>query len=310
MDLPLGYHSNGENLVCKLNKLIYGLGQPSRQWFSTFATSLLAAGFTQSYNDYSLFVRGSGSSFVALLVYVDDIMLARPDSSLLQQVKQEIQATFKLKDLGSLKYFLGLEIARSKQGIFLSQRKYTLSLMEATSHLASKLVSLLMDPNLKLSSTDGEPLQAISQYRKLIGRLLYVTISRPDRAFAVNKLSQFVSNPWTTQLQAVTHLLRCLKQSPGQGIFFSIASSLQLQAYANADWASCIDTRKSVSGFCVFISDSLVSWKSKKQTSISISSAKSEYRSLASVASELTWMKSLLQDFHLMVNSAIVYCDS
>ena len=116
-----------------------------------------------------------------------------------------------------------------------------------------------MDPNLKLSLSDGEPLEDITKYRRLIGRLSYLTLSRPDIAFTVNKLSQFVSKPHTSHLNAVHHLLKYLKTAPGQGLFFPAKTSLTLTAYADADWGNCIDTRKSTSGYCVFLGDSLVS---------------------------------------------------
>ena len=176
MNIPLGYSSTnvspkGEQLVCKLNRSIYGLKQASRQWFTKFSSALLSHGFKQSKSDYSLFTKGGGSSLVILLVYVDDIVLAGPDSKHLNGVKQLLQSLFKLKDLGSLKYFLGLEIATSSTGISLSQRKYTLSLLDETGLLGCKLVALRMDPNLKLSLTDGDPLPNITQYRRLIGIL-------------------------------------------------------------------------------------------------------------------------------------------
>ena len=126
---------------------------------------------------------------VILLVYVDDIILAGPDATTLEAVKTFVKSMFKLKDLGSLKYFLGLEIAKSSRGIFLSQRKYTLSLLDETGVLGCKPTGLPMDPNLKLSQSDGEPLDDITQYRRLIGRLSYLTLIRLDIAFTVNKLS-------------------------------------------------------------------------------------------------------------------------
>ena len=153
MQLPLGYNSpkvnsKGEPLACRLNKSIYGLKQASRHWFTKFSSALLTHGFTQSRSDYSLFLKGSGNSLVVLLVYVDDIILAGSDLTALNAVKSVLKSLFKLKDL---KYFLGLEIAKSSSGIFLSQRKYTLSLLDETDFLASKLAGLPMDPNLKLS---------------------------------------------------------------------------------------------------------------------------------------------------------------
>ena len=166
MQLPLGYsipktNSEGEPLVCRLNKSIYGLKQASRQWFTKFSSALLLHGFNQSKSDYSLFYKGTGDSLVILLVYIDDIILAGPNQSMINDVKTLLKSLFKLKDLGPLKYFLGLEIAKSAQGIFLSQRKYTLSLLDDTGYLGSKPTPLPMDPNSKISQLDGEPLTDI-----------------------------------------------------------------------------------------------------------------------------------------------------
>lgn len=141
-----------------------------------------------------MFTKGSGSNFIALLVYVDDIVLTRPSFHVLQQFKQFLHKQFQLKDLGSLKYFLGLQIARSSKGLILSQRHYTLELLEDTGFLNSKPTNVPMDPKLKLNNHDGPLLTDPSQYRRLVGRLLYLTLSRPDIAFAVHKLSQYISN--------------------------------------------------------------------------------------------------------------------
>ena len=232
MDLPLGYHSKGEQpltkgkLVCKLHKSLYGLKQAFRQWYAKFSTSLLAFGFSQSKSDYSLFTKGSGSSFVALLVYVDDVTIPSPTPFVIDSLKVFLHGQFKLKDLGSLKYFLGLEIARSTHGLLLSQRHYTLQLLEDTCLLACKPSSLPMDPKISLTASDGELLSDSSQYRRLIGRLLYLTFSRPDITFVVHKLSQFLAQPREPHLQAAYHLLRYLKNSPGQGLFFSTFSTI------------------------------------------------------------------------------------
>ncbi|MCI01942.1 hypothetical protein A2U01_0022972, partial [Trifolium medium] len=240
---------------------------------------------------------GTGASLVILLVYVDDIVLAGPDHSRLKQVEDLLQQHFKLKILGDLKYFLGLEIAKSKQGIHLCQRKYTLQLLQDTGTTAAKPTLVPMDPGNSLNDTDGEALTDISSYRRLIGRLMYLTISRPDITYAVNKLSQFMQHPHTPHLAAVHHVLQYLKGTPGKGLFFPTQSSLRLTAFADADWGSCKVTRKSTTGFCVFLDDSLISWKSKKQPTVARSSAEAEYRALASLTSELLWIKQLLRTF-------------
>ena len=208
-----------------------------------FSQALLSFGFLQSKSDYSLFTKGTGPSFVALLVYVDDIVITDPS----------------LSGFGCVKYFLGLEIAHSSAGIVLSQRHYVLQLLEDTGHLASKPASVPTDPRFHLNADTGSLLPDASAYRLIIGCLLYVTLSIPDITFGVHKLSHFLAKPRLPHLQAAHHLLRYLKSRLGQGLFFASNSVLKFRDFSNADWASCPDSRKSVTGFCVFLGDSLIS---------------------------------------------------
>ncbi|XP_052181881.1 uncharacterized mitochondrial protein AtMg00810-like [Diospyros lotus] len=293
MDFSLGYSPKvdappeRERLVCWLHKSIYGLKQASRQWFSKFSYAVIEYGFLQSKSNYSLFTKCVGSSFVALLVYVDDIIITGSDVVAIASLKSFLHSKFKLKDLGRLRYFLSLEIARSTKGIFFSQRHYALQLLEDTGFLSSKLAIVPMISNIRLSSDEGPLLEDVSAYRRLIVRLLYLTISRPDITFVIHKLSQYVSKPKKPHLDVVHHLLPYIKASPRQGLFLSAISSLQLRAFSDADWASCSGTRRSVTSFSVFLGDSLISWKVKKQSTMSQSSAETEYRALASTISEI-----------------------
>lgn len=202
-------------MVCKLHKSIYGLKQASRQWNSKFSQALISFGFIQSMADYSLFTKGQGDQFIALLVYVDDIVITGPNVQAINSLKDFLHSEFKLKDLGNLKYFLGIEIARSNSGIVISQRHYTLQLLEDTGYLSCKPANAPMDPKTHLSFHECDLLTDASQYRRLIGRLLYLTISRPDITYAVHKLSQFLSQPRLPHLKVAHHLLRYLKSSPG-----------------------------------------------------------------------------------------------
>ncbi|KAK9923369.1 hypothetical protein M0R45_031791 [Rubus argutus] len=159
---PPGLRRQGESLVCRLNKSLYGLKQASRQWFSKFTTAIIRAGFTQSKADYSLFVRKDGGSFTALLIYVDDIMITGNCRKSINALKQFLHAQFRIKDLGELKYFLGIEIARSKKGIYLSQRKYALEIIKDSGYLGAKPVEFPME-ECKLSNK-GEPLRDPAAY--------------------------------------------------------------------------------------------------------------------------------------------------
>ncbi|KAF5450382.1 hypothetical protein F2P56_030740 [Juglans regia] len=294
MQLPPGYHIKseqikGENLVCKLNKSLYGLKQASRQWFSKFSNSLTAIGFHQSKFDYSLFTKVSPNGFIPLLVYVDDIIVGSDSQREIDSLKSYLQSKFKIKDLGPLKYFLGLEVARSSLGINFCQRKYTLEILEDSGLLGTKTVSTPIELNHKLSHTTEEIFQDPTTYRRLIGRLIYLTITRPDITYVVSVLSQFMDRPLQSHMHSAYRILKYLKGSIGQGIFLSSKLALHLRAYSDSDWAACPETRRSVTGFCIFIGDSLISWKSKKQATISRSSAEAEYRALASTSYDIHW---------------------
>ncbi|KAL5547348.1 hypothetical protein UlMin_007035 [Ulmus minor] len=332
MTIPQGYSHKGEkqlppNAVCKLSKSLYGLKQASRQWYAKFSSVLIEEGFRQSATDHSLFINSKGSAFIVILVYVDDIIIASSDDVAVQHLKSRINARFKLKDLGTLRYFLGLEVGRTERGISVSQRSYALQLLADTGYLGCKPAVTPMEPNLKLSQDEGDLLPDASLYRRLIGKLLYLTITRPDLSYAVNRLSQFLSQPRLPHFKAVQRVLQYVKGTPGQGLFLPSKSEVELRAYAesdlsttaeaqfkvfsDADWAGCADSRRSISGYCVFLGDSLISWKSKKQATVSRSSAEAEYRSMANATCELTWLLSLLKELGVSHSRpALLYCDN
>jgi len=208
---------------------------------------------------------------------------------------------------------LGLEIARNSSGLHLSQRKYTLDLLHETGMLDYAPVATPMTHNSRLSPGHNSPLDAdaTSQYRRLLGRLIYLTNTRPNIAFIVHNLSQFVYAPTTHHQQAVSRLLRYLKGIPGERLYFSHTSSLHLCGFNDSDWATCPTTRKFVTGYSIYLGDSLISWKSKKQPTISRISSEAEYRALATTICELQWLSYLLQDLHLPLSQpATLYCDN
>ena len=269
MSLPPGFHSKGEGLVCKLNKSLYGLKQASRQWFAKFSSTILQMGFMQSKSDYSMFIHSQGTSFTVLLVYVDDILLTGNDANCVTALKKFLDDQFGLKDLGTLRYFLGLEVARTDAGISLTQRKYALEILQDTGFIGSKPVQFPMEQNLKLSKHEGALLEEPGMYRRLIGRLLYLTLTRPDITYAVHRLSQFVSQPREPHLLAAHRVLQFIKAAPGKGIFFPSNTELHIKAFCDADWAGCPDTRRSLTGYAVYLGESLIAWRSKKQGVVS-----------------------------------------
>lgn len=225
-----------------------------------------------------MFTYTKGRDLIVLLVYVDELIITSTSTDLISKVKSFIHHQFKIKDLGQLHYFLGIEVARSTTGLFLNQRKYALELISEAGLTACKPSTVPIDPKHKLALSTAAPLADPTPYRRLVGQLLYLTVTRPDISYATHILSQFLQQPTQEHLQAAHKILRYLKQAPSQGLFYPADQPLSLTAYCDADWGSCPVTRRSITGYAILLGSSLVSWKAKKQEVISRSSAEEEYR--------------------------------
>ncbi|KAL2240118.1 UNVERIFIED_CONTAM: Retrovirus-related Pol polyprotein from transposon RE2 [Sesamum indicum] len=310
MQPPEGY-SVQPGLVCKLERSLYGLKQASRQWNVELTLKLTDFGFSQSAYDHCLFTKMTDSGLVALLVYVDDIVVTAPSLELIQSVKTYLHSLFTIKDLGDARYFLGLEIARNSDGLYLAQTKYVHDIIRDTGMMSAKSASTPLPFGLKLSGDCGALLPQPDQYRRLIGRLLYLGFTRPDISHSVQQLSQFLNHPCVAHWKAALHVVRYLKGEPSKGLFFPATCSFELTAYCDADWASCTDSRRSLTGYCIFLGNALVFWKTKKQSTVSRSTTEAEYRSMASTVCELKWLSYLLSDFGIKLSLPVrLFCDN
>ncbi|RVX20875.1 Retrovirus-related Pol polyprotein from transposon RE2 [Vitis vinifera] len=263
---PVAKIAYGESgLVCRLRRSLYGLKQSPRAWFSRFSFVVQEFGMFRS-----------------------------SDQNGIQKLKQYLFTHFQTKDLGKLKYFLGIEIAQSSSGVVLSQRKYALDILEETGMLDCKPVDTPMDPNVKLILGQGEPLGDPGRYRLLVSKLNYLTITRPDISFPVSVVSQFLQSPCDSHWDVVIRILRCIKSTPGQGVLYENRGHTQVVGYIDADWVGSPTDRRSTSEYCVFIGGNLISWKSKKQDVVARSSAEAEYRAMAMALAtcELIWLKT------------------
>ncbi|XP_071719282.1 uncharacterized mitochondrial protein AtMg00810-like [Rutidosis leptorrhynchoides] len=219
----------------------------------------------------------------------------------INKCKEFLSTKFRVKDLGKLKYVLGIELMESEKGLTMCQRKYCLELLSEFGLLGCKPTLTTMEPDSILSSnvvheTGDTLLDNITEYQKLVGKLINLTLTRPDIAYAVHCLSQFMHAPRKSYLKVALRFLRYLKGSPGKGVLFKQTVDFNVSAYVDSDWAKCNFSKKSVTGYCVYLGDCLVSWKSKKQSTVSRSSAESEYRILASLTCEVVWILKILTD--------------
>ncbi|RVW22282.1 Retrovirus-related Pol polyprotein from transposon RE1 [Vitis vinifera] len=281
MDLPPGCMVSEKQCqkVCKLKKSLYGLKQSPRAWFGRFTKSMRAFGYRQSNSNHTLFLKKQHGKITALIVYVDDMVVTGNNPEERKALQNDLFREFEMKDLGPLKYFLGIEVSRSSEGIFLSQRKYALNLLQETGMSGCQPVN---------------------------------TPIEEDLAYALSVVSQYMHNPEEQHMNAVMRILRYLKNAPRKGILFvKNVDHQSIEVYSNADWAGVVDDRRSTSGYFTFVGGNLVSWKSKKQNVVARSSAEAEFRGMTLGLWEALWLRLLLHDLGYLSRQPIrLFCDN
>ena len=246
-----------------------------------------------------------------LIVYVDDIILTGSYAEELNELKNVLAREFEVKDLGSLKYFLGMEVARSKKGIVVSQRKYVLDLLKETGMLGCKPAATPMESTYKAGLEKESPPIDKGRYQRLVGKLIYLSHTRPDIGFSVSVVSQFMNNPNEEHLEAVYRILRYLKMTPGKGLFFGKSNKKSVEIYSDADWAGSITDRRSTTGYCSYVWGNLITWRSKKQAVVARSSAEAEYRALAQGICEGIWLFRVLKELRVEIDEPMkMFCDN
>jgi hypothetical protein len=308
---PSGFaDSRHPEYICRLNKSLYGLKQAPRAWYSQFASHLASLGFVEAKSDTSLFVFHHGSDLIYLLLYVDDIVLTAASDVLLRRIISALQQEFAMKDLGPLHHFLGISVSRTDVALHLSQRQYTLDILKRAGMSSCKPCSTPVDTHSKLSK-DGAPVADATQYRSLAGALQYLTFTRPDIAYAIQQVCLYMHDPREPHLALIKCILRYLQGTLDHGLVLHRSSAGAMTVYTDADWAGCPDTRRSTSGYAVFLGDNLISWSSKRQSTVSRSCAEAEYRAVANGVAEITWLRQLLMELHSPVRrTSLVYCDN
>ncbi|GJZ83167.1 ribonuclease H-like domain-containing protein [Tanacetum coccineum] len=245
-----------------------------------------------------------------LLLYVDDIVLTASSSDLLHRIISSLHQEFAMTDLGSLNYFLGISVTRDSSGMFLSQKKYAVEILERAGMVYCNPSRTPVDTESKMGTT-GDVVSDLTLYRSLAGSLQYITFTRPDISYAVQQVCLHMHDPREPHFSALKRILRYVCGTLDYGLQLFSSSTTDLVAYSDADWAGCPTTRRSTSGYCVFLGNNLLSWSAKRQPTLSRSSVEAEYRGVANVVAETCWLRNLLRELHTPLSSAtLVYRDN
>jgi len=321
MEQPPGFAvKNRSDMVCKLNKSLYGLKQSPRQWYKRFDSFITSVGFHRSNFDSCVYVKPLfDNTYVYLLLYVDDILIAAKNIDLIQELKDTLKSEFEMKDLGPAGKILGMEIQRDRTSgkLFLNQSKYIEKILSRFGMASCKAISTPYDRNLRLSSamcpqSDAEKLDMQRvPYAQAVGSLMYAMVcTRPDLAYPLSVVSRFMSNPGREHWKAVKRIFRYLKGTQEIGLMYGADQVCDMAGYTDSDFAGDIDKRRSLSGYVFTFAGSVVSWKSTLQPTVSLSTTEAEYVAMTEAAKEGIWLKGLLGDLGWHIDKADIYCDS
>ena len=319
MEQPQGFEifdENGSKFVLKLKKSLYGLKQAGRMWNQLLHDFLISLKFTQSPCDHCVYIRIVDGTKVVLLVYVDDIILGSSDETVADFIKTSLAKRFNMKDFGKISNFLGMEFEVSHNAIKVHQSQYVAKILERFKMDNCNPKSIPCDLSVaKLDlNTDSPDLEDPKLYREIVGSLIYLmTCTRPDICYVVSILSQFMSKPTMAHLNLAKFVLKYIKGTSNNGLIYVRSENLDLIGYSDASWANSAD-RKSMSGYCFRLStnSSLISWKTRKQPIVALSTCESEYIAMAFAMQECAFLQQLAHDLRLFptLHPCTLYVDN
>jgi hypothetical protein len=298
------------NHVYLLHKALYRLKQAPRAWYDCLKDFLIKNEFTIGKADSTLFTRKVDNELFVCQIYVDDIIFGSTNEKFCEEFSKVMTNRFEMSMMGKLKYFLGFQVKQLKEGTFLCQTKYTQDMLKKFGMEKAKHAKTPMSSNGHLDLNEEGKLVDQRLYRSMIGSLLYLCTSRPDIMLSVCMCARFQANPKDYHLVAVKRILRYLVHTQNLGLWYPKGPLFDLLGYFDSDYAGCKVDRKSTTGTCQFLGQSLVSWSSKKQNCVALSTAEAEYIAAGAYCAQLLLMKQTLRDFGCEFNKIPLLCDN
>jgi len=313
VEQPPGYEQKGhEAKVYRLKKALYGLKQAPRAWYSRIETYFSKEGFIKCPYEHTLFIKTAGGGKILILcLYVDDLIFTGNDNAMFEEFKKSMKTEFDMTDLGRMKYFLGIEVLQKADGIFITQRKYAQEILERFNMAQCNSVHNPVVPGFKLTKDEEGVAADSTVYKQIVGSLMYLTATRPDLMFSVSLISRYMERPTDSHFQAAKRILRYIKGTIVFGIFYKKGGKAELVGYSDSDYAGDQNDRKSTSGYAFLMTSGAVSWSSKKQPVVTLSTTEAEFVAAASSACQVVWLRRILTILNQeQSNPTVVFCDN
>ena len=313
VEQPCGYVQKGnEQKIYKLKKALCGLKQAPRAWYSRIKAYFLKEGFEKCDYEHTLFIKTNKEGKVLIVsLYVDDLIFTGNDELMFIEFKHSMKHEFDMTDLGKMRYFLSLEVFQKSDGVFISQKKYALEVLHRFGMDRSNSICNPIVPGFKFVKDEGGAKVDKTYYKQVVGSLMYLKATRPDMMFVVSIISRYMENPTELHLQTAKRVLRYLQGTFGFGIFYRKRGDDELVAYTDSDYAGDLEDRKSTSGYVFLLSSGAISWSSKKQLVVSLSTTEAEFIATVSCACQAVWLKRVLGKLDQNQNKlTVIRCDS
>jgi hypothetical protein len=311
VEQPPGFEdSEYPNHIYKLSKALYGLKQAPRAWYECLRDFLITNVFKVGKADPTLFTKTIAKDLFICQIYVDDIIFGSTNKSTCEEFSRIMIQKFEMSMTGQLNYFLGFQVKQLQEGTFISQTKYIQDILKKFGMKNSKPIKTPMGTNGHLDLDTGGKSVDQKVYQSMIGSLLYLCASQPDIMLSVCTCARFQANPKEVHLRAVKRIMRYLVYTSKFGLWYPKGSTFDLIGYSDASYAGCKIDRNIKSGTCQFLGRSLVSWASKKQNSLALSTAEAEYIAASHCCAQLLWMRQTLRDYDYKLSKVPLLCDN